>query len=1841
MHWRFSGVATACFFLLGLCIPVTALADCTNPANAIERENCMQGSPDTEWDINGAGDASIQGFATDISVNAGQTISFKIQTNATRYHFDIYRLGYYGGNGARRVAQNLTPSATLPQTQPSCLTDASLGFMDCGNWAVSASWTVPSTATSGIYLAHVIRDDTGGDSHIVFIVRNDASHSDVLFQTSDETWQAYNDYGGHSLYGPAGEFDITHRAYKVSYNRPFDTRAFENASWLFYAEYPMVRWLEANGYDVTYFTSVDAARNGSLIKNHKLYLSVGHDEYASGPKRTSIEAARDAGVNLAFFSGNEFFWKTRWENSTDGSNTPYRTLACYKETLANAVIDPQDPPTWTGTWRDPRFSPPADGGRPENALTGTWFRVNGFGNDNNALSIQIPAADGKMRFWRNTPVATQSPSSQPWSLPGGTLGYEWDVDEDNGARPAGIIRTATATYSLTTDYLLDFGGTYGGGTATHHMTVYRAPSGALVFGAGTIQWSWGLDANHDTLYYSGFPADSNMQQATVNLFADMSVQPVTLQPGLVPATKSTDTTPPQSTITSPSSGSTVQAGTTVTVTGTAADSGGGVVGGVEVSVDGGQTWHPANGRESWSYVWNPGKAGTVNLKSRAVDDSGNLETPSTGISVLAAAHDCPCTIWSASTTPATVDSADSNAGEFGVRFTADYDGYITGIRFYKASTNNGTHIGHLWTNTGALLAFATFTSESSSGWQQVNFSNPVPVTANTVYVASYFTSSGHYSGDTGYFNNSYDDAPLHALQNGASGTNGVFSYGSGGQFPTSTFGSSNYWVDVVYLPGSSMPGAPPSLLATPSGLSFTAYTNEPAPPAQNVNIYNQGTAALAWSASSNASWIVLPATSGTTPTTLAVSVNQSGLAAGTYTGTITISSSAGTQTVSVTMTVSTLLASEDFTSGNLQGWIPSSIGSLSGWSFVSGGLRYSGAGMNQLYAGDTSWTDYTVQVQLEVDSLNNYPGGIRGRVNPGTGAGYLVWIYPGNSNVRLFKATGWNINNGLTELAGSPGVAGITAGGLHTVALSFHGSQIQVLFDGNVVITANDSTYASGLVALDVFNQPITYKNLLITVPTANPANITLSQSSLSFTGNVQGPSPAPQSVQVTTTGTGPLAWTASSNAAWLTASPSSSMTPGTLQISANTSQLAAGTYSGTILLTSLGAGNSPAAINVTLNVVTPPPAIVLSPTSMSFVAVTGQPAPAAQALSIVNGGLGSFSWSASSDSSWLTVSAASGTTPSTVNIAVNQTGLAPGTYNGNITISAAGIPNSPQTVPVTLSVLTPDMTENFSDMARGWIFSPLGLASGWSVSNGVYSFNGSGLSLSCAGNSGWTDYDFDTNIKLANLNNWPGGVRGRVNPSNGAGYAVWLYPGSGIAVLYRVPGWDINGSGLTTLATANLSFDASASHDLKMSFRGSQISVLWDGQLLMTATDRTFASGFVCMDADNQPISYSNVRVASTVAAATLDTPAPLTFSALPGAQPPAQTVNITAGGQVTSWTATSNASWLQVTTSSTLTPGTITASVNTSGLAEGTYNGSITIYAPGATNSPLVVPVTLAIKTAVLATAPASLTFFGASGYSTPGQNISITNSGTGVLSWSATADSSWITMSATSGSAPSSTSVSPNETGLAAGSYSGNITITSPDVGNGPAVIPVSLQIGNLAFLDDFTSGAGNWTISPVGNASGWSVAANAYSFNGQGPSQAWAGNPSWTNYVMSVDFKLSSTNNFPGGIRGRVNTTTGAAYGVWIYPSTGLVRLWRMTQWNIDTDSGLTLLGQPASAVIDTNAHNLKLEFVGQQISVYYDDRLLIQATDSTYTQGAVALEVHDQPVTFNKVAVISF
>jgi methionine-rich copper-binding protein CopC len=784
-------------------VPVApAQAACANP---IVCENQLPGTPQSVWDVSNYS-TTIQGFADPFSVNIGNPINFKIESPASSYKIDIYRMGYYGGDGARLIT-SLTPNIPVSQSQPACNTNTVTGLVDCGNWGVSATWNVPATAVSGVYFARIYRTDgTSGANQIPFVVTDNSSHSDVLFMTSDETWQAYNDWGGYSFYtGTATgspwccSAQNPGRGVQISYNRPFATR-YDSISpngqdFFFYAEFPMIEFLEKNGYNVSYVSQVDVAQPGaaSMIEQHKVLMNTGHSEYWDAGDMSNMTAARNAGVNLALFTGNTAWWKTRWANSQFG-NEPYRTLITYKESLDSTQSDPADPPTWTGAWRDQRFSPPGDAS-PENALTGQLWDVNCC-----SYADTVPSAYSKMQIWKNTAVASLS-AGQTYTMPDETLGYEWDSDIDNGFRPAGEIDMSQTCENPVDQRLLTVTEEFVSDKACNSLTLYRASSGALVFDAGTIQWAWGLESDHDGDAQN--PPDPVMQQATVNLFAMMGVQPATLESDLVPGVQPHDTAPPTSTITSPSAGATIANGSTVTVTGTATDSGGGVVAGVEVSTDGGSTWHPvttmstASTSVTWSYTWSAAGSSSVTLESRATDDDANMGSPGPGVSVTV---DCPCSLFGASHVPYTTSANDSGSYELGMKFQSTVPGWVAGVRFYKGTGNGGTHTGSLWTSSGTLLATGTFTNETASGWQTLIFASPVQISPNTTYVVSYYDPEGHYSVDEEYFASQVNTPPLIGVKANyltAGGGNGVFNAGGSG-FPTQMNDSWSYSVDVIF-----------------------------------------------------------------------------------------------------------------------------------------------------------------------------------------------------------------------------------------------------------------------------------------------------------------------------------------------------------------------------------------------------------------------------------------------------------------------------------------------------------------------------------------------------------------------------------------------------------------------------------------------------------------------------------------------------------------------------------------------------------------------------------------------------------------------------------------------------------------------------------------------------------------------------------------------------------------------------------------------------------------------------------------------------------------------------------
>ena len=442
----------------------TATTTFSDAPNKIVTENQTAGTPKSVWAIHGSianeGDPQIEGFATQISTNAGQTVSFKIDTASSGYTLDIYRLGYYGGNGARLVT---TMHHTGSANQPNPIFNDATNTVDAGNWSVTDSWAIPSTAVSGVYFAKLTTDTGNFQNMIPFIVRNDGTASDILFQTSDTTWEAYNSWGGYNLYqGPGGQDD---RAYAVSYNRPIDMNSTAllggPQDFLFGEEYAAIYWLEQNGYDVSYISGIDAATNPALLLNTNAYIDVGHDEYWSQSQYANVKAAADAGVDLAFLSGNQIYWDIELAPSFDASHTANRTVVEYKDIWSGTQLDPNGTANGgAGLFRDPVYGP----GTPENSLSGTIFTVDDIGTLDN---ITIPASMSQLRFWANTSVASGN---------GGTLtrllGYEWDSDLDNGFRPAGLIDLSSTTRNVSS-LLLDNGATTGSGTATHSLTLYR------------------------------------------------------------------------------------------------------------------------------------------------------------------------------------------------------------------------------------------------------------------------------------------------------------------------------------------------------------------------------------------------------------------------------------------------------------------------------------------------------------------------------------------------------------------------------------------------------------------------------------------------------------------------------------------------------------------------------------------------------------------------------------------------------------------------------------------------------------------------------------------------------------------------------------------------------------------------------------------------------------------------------------------------------------------------------------------------------------------------------------------------------------------------------------------------------------------------------------------------------------------------------------------------------------------------------------------------------------------------------------------------------------------------
>jgi hypothetical protein len=542
-------------------------------------------------------------------------------------------------------------------------------------------------------------------------------------------------------------------------------------------------------------------------------------------------------------------------------------------------------------------------------------------------------------------------------------------------------------------------------------------------------------------------------------------------------------------------------------------------------------------------------------------------------------------------------------------------------------------------------------------------------------------------------------------------------------------------------------------------------------------------------------------------------------------------------------------------------------------------------------------------------------------------------------------------------------------------------------------------------------------------------------------------------------------------------------------------------------------------------------------------------------------------------------------------------------------------------------SAQVPLFNDDFSGNPLGaWTSSPLGLGSNWSGAGGMAAYNGGGHTQLVAGSAAWSDYTVETKFRLATANNYPGGLRGRVNLSTGAAYAAWVYPGDGVVKLFRTSTWHIDTSSVLLAQASVGTIPASVWNTLAIDFDGTAIAVSLNATTVITTTDATLASGGIAFDVSNQPIEFDDVLV--TDGATTLFTE---DFSPNPLRHWTASPL-----GLATNWTATSGVAsynggghtqlfagddeWTDYTVEAKFRvpnaqnyPGGIRGRVN---VANG-ESYAAWIY-PGDGVIKLFRVVAWHIDTAGLTLLDeASIGTIATGSFHTlalsfDGAQISVSYDGTPVLS---AVDSTY-----------------------AAGAIAldvSNQPIDFDDVHvNGPVPPPV-----NALFSDNFNNTSlSQWAASPLGLLTNWSAAETVAAYNGGGHTQLVAGDNAWTDYRFETKFRLAAESDHPGGIRGRVQPSTGAGYAAWLYPSSGVIKLWRATAWHIDTE-GLTLLGQASVGTIAADTlHTLALNFEGDEISVAFNGVTVIAVTDPTFASGKIALDVSNREIEYDDVLV---
>lgn len=472
----------------------------TRSTNPIPRENRRAGT--TDWKQSGEFDGRIAGFASSITARRGQGVNIFVSTDAPTYRAEVYRMGWYGGKGARLMhveeglkgVQQEVPGATR---YPELMIET--------DWKHSFRIRTGMGWTTGVYLVK-LKSSLGSENYAPFILRDDRP-SAIFYGLPVSTWLAYNVWGGRGIYkciSGKGAGDWEARSRLVSFDRPFsqlDSGTTNGADRFFNFDYAMVRYLEREGYDVSYGTSIDVHARPKLLLQHDLYVSAGHDEYWSKEMRDNLETVRDAGVNLAFLGANAGYRAVRFEDSELGK---YRRMRHYKDHEEDPLFGKQDDRV-AAHWRYGPLN------RPENELIGIMYV---------ASPVDDPWVCSRTDHW----LFDGTGLKQGYEVPH-MVGHEFDRAYTRGAYGSYSPENLEILSESPVKVISEDGSK--GQKDVAHTSLYTARSGAGVFASGTIRWSWMLDDFGGSYYESEVHrADPHVQKLTARLFDAMSHGPL-------------------------------------------------------------------------------------------------------------------------------------------------------------------------------------------------------------------------------------------------------------------------------------------------------------------------------------------------------------------------------------------------------------------------------------------------------------------------------------------------------------------------------------------------------------------------------------------------------------------------------------------------------------------------------------------------------------------------------------------------------------------------------------------------------------------------------------------------------------------------------------------------------------------------------------------------------------------------------------------------------------------------------------------------------------------------------------------------------------------------------------------------------------------------------------------------------------------------------------------------------------------------------------------------------------------------------------------------------------------